>query len=405
MCHTYFIDLAWQHQGYVVLLQAYRNDATNSDFPEQPLCLMLFLTLYFVGWFGLLLTSTVLFAWRRGSQPAPLLQPLPRVSILIAARNEAAAIGRCLRAVRALQYPPELVEVLLGDDGSTDATAAVAQAAMAGYVGTFRVLLIREELGTARGKANVLAHLTRAASSSYFFITDADIAVPTSWLQGLLAHVQAGVGIVTGLTMVQGPRLFHRIQGLDWLMSLGLVQVVTDLGRPVTAMGNNMLITRAAYEATGGYEQLPFSVTEDFELFKAVLREGYSSRNLFRAEVLAESLPMYTWSGLLHQRRRWMRGVEGLPGWLKGCLLLYGSFYLVLLVLAWVAGPGVALVVWGVKMLLQGGLAALCFRRVGHRAPLALIPLYEVYSIVLTGMLTAFRVLPLRFNWKGRQYR
>ncbi|QJX48075.1 glycosyltransferase [Hymenobacter taeanensis] len=366
---------------------------------------MLLFTLYFLGWFGLLLTSAVLFARRRGSQPEPLPQLLPRVSILIAARNEQAAIGRCLLAIRALQYPPERVEVLLGDDASTDDTAAVAQAAMAGYAGTFRVVPIRENLGTARGKANVLAHLTRTASTEYFFITDADIAVPPTWLQGLLAHARTGVGIVTGLTLVEGPRLFHHIQGLDWLMSLGLVQVVTDMGRPVTAMGNNMLITRAAYEATGGYEQLPFSVTEDFELFKAVLHRGYTSRNLFRAEVLAESLPMYTWAGLLHQRRRWMRGVEGLPGWLKGCLLLYGSFYLVLLGLAWIAGPGVAAAVWGLKMVLQGSLAALCFRQVGRRAPLHLIPLYEAYSVFLTGMLTGFRLLPIRFSWKGRQYR
>ncbi|TGE08491.1 glycosyltransferase [Hymenobacter fodinae] len=366
---------------------------------------MLFFALYFLGWFGLLLCTTVLFAGRRGSQPGPLPQPLPRVSILIAARNEAAAISRCLLAIRALRYPPELIEVVLGDDGSTDDTAALAQTAMAGYAGTFRVVPIQETLGTARGKANVLAHLTRAATTEYFFITDADIAVPPTWLQGLLAHAQAGVGIITGLTLVEGPRLFHRIQGLDWLMSLGMVQVVTDLGRPVTAMGNNMLITRAAYWATGGYEQLPFSVTEDFELFKAVLRQGYSSRNLFRAEVLAESLPMYTWQGLLHQRRRWMRGVEGLPGWLKACLVLYGSFYVVLLGLAGVVGPGVALGVWGLKMLLQSGLAVLCFRRVGRRAPLALIPAYELYSLLLTGMLTVFRVLPLRFNWKGRQYR
>ncbi|WP_055562446.1 glycosyltransferase [Hymenobacter sp. AT01-02] len=249
------------------------------------------LWVYFLGWFGLLAVAVWLFARQPGSQPALVPQPLPRVSILIAARNEATAIARCLRAIRALQYPPELVEVLLGDDGSTDNTAAVAQAAMAGYGGSFRVVPITVVLGGAQGKANVLAHLARAATTAYFFITDADIAVPATWLQGLLAHAQPGVGIVTGLTLVRGPRLFHRLQGLDWLLALGLVQIVTDLGRPVTAMGNNMLVTRAAYQATGGYEALPFSVTEDFELFKAVLLRGYSSRNLFRPEILAESEP------------------------------------------------------------------------------------------------------------------
>ncbi|MBC6699144.1 glycosyltransferase [Hymenobacter puniceus] len=366
---------------------------------------MLFLTLFLAGWFLILATSTLLLAVRRGSQPGPLPEPLPRVSVLIAARNEAAAIGRCLQAIRQMEYPAHLLEVLLGDDGSTDSTAEAASQAMQGFGGAFRVVPIRETLGTARGKANVLAHLTRAATTDFFFITDADIAVPHTWVSALLAQTQPGVGTVTGLTLVQGPRLFDKLQGLDWLISLGLVQVVSDLGRPVTAMGNNMLVTRAAYEATGGYEALPFSVTEDFELFRATLRHGFHYRILFRPEVLAESLPMPTFGALLHQRRRWSRGVESLPWWLKGGLLYYAGFYPALLALGWLGGPLAAGLVLLAKMLLQGVLAAVSFRRAGRRAPLHLLPLFELYTPVLTAALAIFRLLPLSFDWKGRKYR
>ncbi|HEX8425500.1 glycosyltransferase [Hymenobacter sp.] len=367
--------------------------------------MLLFLTLFFTGWFLILAASTWLFATRPGSQPGPLPTPLPRVSILIAARNEEAAIARCLAAIRQLDYPAHLLEVLLGDDASTDATSAVAAHSMQGFAGSFRILPIQETLGLARGKANVLAHLTRAATTNYFFITDADIAVPNTWVQGLLAHTAPGVGTVTGLTLVDGPRLFHRVQGLDWLMSLGLVQVVSDQGRPVTAMGNNMLVTRAAYEATGGYEELPFSVTEDYELFRATIRLGFNYRIIFRPEVLAISLPMPTVGNLLHQRRRWTRGLESLPWWLRAGLLYYAGFYPALLVLAWVAGPAVAGLVLAGKMLLQGTLAYFCFRRAGRRAPLWLMPVFELYSFSLTFAMTIFRLLPLSFDWKGRRYK
>ncbi|WP_277226922.1 glycosyltransferase [Hymenobacter sp. YC55] len=366
--------------------------------------MLLFLSIFLVGWFLILATSTLLFAARPGSQPGPLPVPLPRVSILIAARNEEAAIARCLTAIRQLDYPAHLLEVLLGDDASTDATSAVATQTMRGFAGSFRILPIQETLGLARGKANVLAHLTRAATTDFFFITDADIAVPRTWVQGLLAHTAPGVGTVTGLTLVDGPRLFDKLQGLDWLMSLGLVQVVSDQGRPVTAMGNNMLVTRAAYEATGGYENLPFSVTEDYELFRATIRLGFGYRILFRPEVLATSLPMRTLANLLHQRRRWMRGAESLPRWLRIGLLYHAGFYPALLLLAWVAGPTVAGWVLVVKMLLQGMLAYFSFKRAGRRAPLWLMPLFELYSFTLTFTLTAFRLLPIAFNWKGRRY-
>ncbi len=367
---------------------------------------MLFITLFLGGWFLILATTTLLFAVRPGRQPGSLPQPLPCVSIFIAARNEEAAIARCLRAIRQLDYPPQLLEVLLGDDASTDHTRAEAERAMLGFAGTFRVVPILETLGTARGKANVLAHLTRAATTEFFFITDADIAVPRTWVQGLLAHAEPNVGTVTGLTLVDGPRLFHKLQGLDWLISLGLVQVVSDLGRPVTAMGNNMLVTRAAYEATGGYEQLPFSVTEDFALFQATLRHGFGYRILFRPEVLAVSLPMPTLGRLLHQRRRWTRGMEALPWWLRVGLLYYAGFYPALLALAWLAGPVAAGIALLVRTLLHGWLAMLCFRRAGRRAPLYLLPFFELlYTPVLTATLTIFRLLPLSFDWKGRKYR
>ncbi|WP_086595751.1 glycosyltransferase [Hymenobacter crusticola] len=367
--------------------------------------MLTFLTGYFILWFLVLGACTVLFAvQQRRRQRTQLPSPLPRVSILIAARNEEAAIGRCLASLRQLDYPPELVEVLLGDDASTDATRAVAEAAMQGYAGHFRCLTITDVLGTAHGKSNVLAHLAHQATTDYFFITDADIAVPRTWIQGLLAHAQPGVGTVTGITLVHGPRLFHRLQGLDWLLSLGLVQVVSDTGAPVTAMGNNMLVTREAYEATGGYERLPPSITEDYELFRATLRHGFSFRNIFRPEVLAESLPIPTFRRLLHQRRRWMRGVEQLPWWLKMGLAFYGSFYLAVALLAWVAGPLAVAIILGIKMVQQGILATLCFRRVGRWPPLELLPIFEAYTLLLTVSLTLFRLLPLSFDWKGRRY-
>ncbi|MCB2407878.1 glycosyltransferase [Hymenobacter sp. BT178] len=353
----------------------------------------------------MLATCTLLFWLRKRPVPDALSQPWPRVSILIAARNEEAAIARCLTAIRQLSYPAHLVEVLLGDDASTDQTRAVAERTMQGYAGRFQCLTITEQLGTARGKANVLAHLARVATSDYFFITDADIAVAPGWIQAMLPFAGPKVGTVTGLTVVRGPRLFDQLQGLDWLQSLGLVQVVSDQGRPVTAMGNNMLVTRAAYEVTGGYEALPFSVTEDFELFKAVLAKGFTFRNVFRPEVLAYSLPIGTPLRLLHQRRRWLRGVEALPGWLQSGLLFYAMFYPLLLVLVWAAGPLAALAVLGVKMLLQGLLAWGCYRRAGLRMPWHLLPAFELYTVALTVSLSVFRLLPVAFDWKGRLYK
>ena len=363
--------------------------------------LLLYLGLWLLG----MAYTAVRFGTRRGAaRPGPLPTPLPRVSILVAARDEEAALPRCLASLRALNYPAERLEILVGDDGSTDRTAAVAAAAMRGFAGQFRLVPIADTLGQARGKANVLAHLARLATSDFFFITDADIRLPPTWVAGLLAHAGPGVGTVTGITAVGGPRLFHQLQGIDWLLSLSMVQVVSDLGRPVTAMGNNMLVTRAAYEATGGYEALPFSVTEDFALFQAVLAAGFGFRQVFQADIRADSLPMPTWAALLRQRKRWLRGVAGLPLRLRLELLFFSGFWPALLGVGWVAGPAVALGVWGAKVLVQGVLAHFAHRRAGLRLRWGLLLLFELYTLALTGVVLWFQLFGGAVTWKGRRY-
>jgi cellulose synthase/poly-beta-1,6-N-acetylglucosamine synthase-like glycosyltransferase len=363
--------------------------------------LLVFLALWLLG----MAYTAWRFATRRGAAPAgPLPTPLPRVSVLVAARDEEVALPRCLASLRALHYPPELLEILVGDDASTDRTAAVAAAAMQGFAGQFRVVSISDTMGAARGKANVLAHLARHATTDYFFITDADISVPPTWIAGLLAHAAPGMGTVTGITAVSGPQLFHRLQGLDWLLSLSMVQVVSDMGRPVTAMGNNMLVTRAAYEATGGYEALPFSVTEDFALFQAVLARGFGFRQVFHPEVRADSLPIPTWPALMKQRRRWLRGVEALPLRLRLELLFFSGFWPALVALAALGWPALALGAWGLKVMVQGALAHFAHRRAGARLPWQLLPLFELYTLALTISLVAFRVSGGAVVWKGRRY-
>ena len=350
--------------------------------------------------------------WRLGRRtgapaPGPLPAPLPRVSILIAARNEAAALPRCLASVRALGYPAPLLEVLVGDDASTDDTRAVAEAAMRGFGGGFRVIPITDTLGPARGKANVLAHLARHATTDYLLLTDADIALPTTWVQALLAHAAPGVGTITGLTVVEGAGLLARLQGLDWLLSLGYIQVATDAGQPMTAMGNNMLVTRAAYQATGGYEALPFSITEDFALFKAVTAQGYGFRQLFEPAVRAASLPAGSWAALLRQRRRWMRGVAQLPRKVRAGLVFFSTYWLALTGLLLAHQPGWALGALALKIASQGLTAHVAARRAGLPAPAwPIVVGYDFFSLVLLTNLVLSQLFgPKGVEWKGRHYR
>ncbi len=293
--------------------------------------------------------------------------------------------------------------MLIGDDNSSDNTYAL----VADFIKdkpNFRVFQIAENLGQARGKANVLAHLTKHATANYFFITDADMELPANWISGMLSRLEPGVAIVTGITTTKGHDFFSRMQGLDWLNALGFIQVVADLGLPVTSMGNNMLVTRQAYEKTGGYEKLPFSITEDVQLFKEVLKLGYKFRNVYQPDVLGLTAPATNLFNLLHQRKRWMKGAMHLPFYMAAILIVYTSFYFVLIPFLWRAPVIYGLALLGLKWIFQSVFLQTCLRRVNRKASITDLLLFEGYQVFTSVILVVFYFLPVKVIWKGRKY-
>lgn len=330
----------------------------------------------------------------------PVTNPL--VSLLIAARNEEAAIIDCLRAIAQLDYPADALEVLIGNDQSSDRTTAVV-AEFSTYQPHFRLIDITEPITGLRGKANVLAQLARQARGQYLFFTDADTHVPATWLTAMLAEFTSSVGMVTGVTLPDGPTLFHKLQTIDWLYNLTLTHLVSRAGWPVTAMGNNMAVSRVAYDAVGGYEALPFSVVEDYTLFRAVTQRGFGFLNLLNRQVLARTKPVDTLRTFMHQRKRWMRGATDLPGWMVGALYVQYLLGPLLLTLGWFA-PAPAIGLYVAHLLIQTLVIGYGLARLGQTklGPYAL--LFEIYQLIVGPLSVVFYHLPTRIEWKGRQY-
>ena len=102
-----------------------------------------------------------------------------RVSVVIPARNEEAAIGGVVTSVIG-QCPPGMdIEVIVVDDGSTDATRRVTESA-----GARVVQLETHEGGSPASARN---HGARASSGDPIIFLDADCTPHEGWLRGLLA--------------------------------------------------------------------------------------------------------------------------------------------------------------------------------------------------------------------------
>jgi glycosyltransferase involved in cell wall biosynthesis len=123
------------------------------------------------------------------------MPPELRVSVVIPARDEERTIGRTLAAVFAQEAPQGFeIEVIVVDDGSTDATVAAASGAGA------RVIRLGPGEGGSPGAARNRG--AAAATGDPIVFLDADCAPAPGWLGALLAAHEAGESVVGGALQV-----------------------------------------------------------------------------------------------------------------------------------------------------------------------------------------------------------
>src|SRR5665213_2896194 len=132
------------------------------------------------------------------------------VSVVMAVHNGAAMIDRKLKALTALNYPPELLEIIVISDGSTDDTDAIVQA-----FGDARVRLLRLRHG---GKSAALNRGFAVARGEFLFFTDVRQPLEPDCLRHLVANLaDPNVGAVSGeMRLLAGERGEQRDMDLYW---------------------------------------------------------------------------------------------------------------------------------------------------------------------------------------------
>ncbi|MEM6524967.1 MAG: glycosyltransferase [Bacteroidota bacterium] len=321
----------------------------------------------------------------------------PSVSILVAARNEEENIERCVRSLMDLDYPHDKLEILIGNDQSTDSTSSILSKLKSEYP-DIKIMDVVDQVGYAKGKANVLAQLASKAKGDFFFITDADCRVDPLWVRGLLGCYVDGVGIGVGITDVD-----DTWQGMDWLFALGLIKALHDLNNPVVAMGNNMFVTRKAYKAVGGYESIPFSVTEDLELFKQVKKKGFKTRHVASVESTVLTKSTVGLLNLMQQRKRWLAGAVQLHPGIVLLLLMQALYYpaVVIITLLWMP---LGIIIFFVKALVQAFIVYVVGKTVQRSKKITHLLFFEFYQLYVALISFIYFLIPTRIIWKGRKY-
>ncbi len=334
-----------------------------------------------------------------------MIKKKPLVTVWVAARNEENNILNCLNSLKNQNFEISNYEVLVGNDSSTDQTAKIVTT-FCEKNKNFKLIEVNKVINNQRGKANVLANLYENSHGNYFLITDADVVVGPNWINGMINNFEKdkSIGHQVGVTSISGNGVFQMLQALDWLWALTLLKLASLFNIPLTGLGNNSGLTRQAYEATGGYAKIPFSITEDFALFHEVFKKKFNFHNAINSLVFAKTIGMGTFKEFLHQRKRWMVGALQCPAWVVLFLYIQGFFMLLYLFILAKYGIEWAFILFLIKSVLQFFIVLPSIYVLKEFRLIFVFPLYEAYFSIWTFLMIFFYYLPFKIDWKGREY-
>jgi cellulose synthase/poly-beta-1,6-N-acetylglucosamine synthase-like glycosyltransferase len=233
-----------------------------------------------------------------------------KVSVIVPARNEEKRIGPLLQSLRVQDYPE--AEYVFIDDRSEDGTSLLlADFAASMPEGKVRVVTLDYNPGP-NYKQYALKRGIAAAGGAYLLFTDADCVVSPSWISTMTTRLEEkGTGLVIGpvFKRINGRNFFSRYQAFDHAVRFVYLAAATGLGVPCGGFGNNLIFRKEALASIGGYEAVPYSVTEDAALISFVrTRSSFRIRAALEADARVITDPVENTRDFVSQCLRWNNG-------------------------------------------------------------------------------------------------
>jgi len=242
--------------------------------------------------------------------PLDLASPLvesdsqPSVTVMVACKNEAAVIDRLVSGLTALDYPFDLLQLIVVDDGSTDGTSA----ALDRLASREPILAVHRSPGAGGGKSGALNAGLAYATGEVVIVFDADHRPHADVVRRLVRHFEdPSVGAAQGRCEIAntGDSPLALLIGIDYLAGY----LVNEYGRQAmyglpAYGGANCAVRATTLRAIGGWNTA--SVTEDTDLTMRVLLSGEKVR--FDVTATDEEEGVTTVSRYWRQRYRWARG-------------------------------------------------------------------------------------------------
>ncbi|HEY4072913.1 MAG TPA: glycosyltransferase family 2 protein [Herbaspirillum sp.] len=233
---------------------------------------------------------------RRLKARARAIHYAPRVSVLVPAYNEEKTISPSIQSILDSEYPD--FEVIVVNDGSTDATERELQPFIAGG-------LIRYHAKKNGGKASALNTGIALATGDIIFFSDADSLFEKDTIRnGVTYFSDPATGALSGNDTPLNPRgVLQKMLVVTSHIGTGFVRRALSMASVLPIIPGNLGMVRCdILRAVGGFREV---WGEDLEITLRLHRHGVRIVYGASTKVIAEC--PNTLPGLWKQRVRWIR--------------------------------------------------------------------------------------------------
>jgi len=235
-------------------------------------------------------------------KPGNRQEHTPKVSIVIAMRNEESEIIRLLTELKKQIYPTDKLEFILVNDHSTDATLELLQQSV---MDNLKIVNIPDG---EFGKKNAIKKAVALAEGEIILATDADCSFSSAWVQTMASYFEdSSIKLVSGPVEFQKQKgVFQSLQTLEFASLIGSGAGAIGMDKAIFCNGANMAYQKDVFLEVNNFESDTAASGDDVFLLHSV-KEKYPKAIAFAKDEDAIVITEGTQSlkGFINQRKRW----------------------------------------------------------------------------------------------------
>ena len=230
-----------------------------------------------------------------------------KVTILIPARNEEQHLKQLLDDITNQYFPPELMEIIVIDDHSTDNTASIARSyKRVQYISLSDYL---EEGSQKAYKKKAIETGIANSSGELIITTDADCRLCNYWLLSIVQYYETyhPALLAAPVLFTAGNHWFEQFQSIDFMTMQGITGALAATRSGTMCNGANLAYTRKAFLAVNGFNGIDHIASGDDMLLMYKIEQQFPGKTTYLkcTDAIVYTNPMPDFKSFINQRTRW----------------------------------------------------------------------------------------------------